>query len=377
MILLFSNKTKNIESQIFEEIVDYKIPTVQEFVPGLQQNIITFFAPSEQILPSCSYPLDVEELFPYWLRNNTTTSSNLILMTKKYYDWLSCGMTENLVNFFNLETMIDIDSIPNDLVKYQLFSYVNSFPADALSTSDNPDGNVDPTFAKKLFDNVKVNLYTKKGNEESFKLVLESLFGISSDKVSISYPKTYIMRLNGGRYDWMRDDLQLTTKYSANPSSFYPELNSYLNFSILQDSDLWQEFSYVLNISGLSASVYNNVVRPLVHPAGTKDFYDTKTDIFNNITDSSSKTSFELPIIKNYAMYSIVSMDSADVCATCNDPSGGPTGPAYVFPSWDVDISAKYYKDMPFGEINIVDFLKLSPVPGGTFPNENITCNLC
>ena len=286
MILWFTNKKiKNTQSQVFEEITDSKIPPVADLaVAPLQQSIVAFFAPNEQPTTSCAYPMRVEELFPYWLRQNVQGSSNLLLMTKKYYDWLSCGMSENSVSFLNLEDLIDIETIPDELLKHQLFSYVNSFPVENIKTADNPNGNVDPAGVRKLFDNVKINLYTKKGTEESFKLVLENLFGIPANKVSISYPKRYVMRLNGGRFDWMRDDNSKSEPYTNNKSSYNPQLvGSYLNHSILQDNNLWQEYSYVLNISGLSADAYQSTVRPLVHPAGTKDFYNVRQDIYQHV----------------------------------------------------------------------------------------------
>lgn len=397
MIIWFNNKFANINSLVPEEILDYKIPVISNLVQGVGsglvqssfENILTpttplvsSFVTSPPPPVSCSYPLRVEELFPYWLRNateNGVTQSNLVLMTKSYYDWLACGMTANDASFLNLEAFIDIKSIPENFIKNQLYTYINSFPQDGIQTDNNPTGIVAPDAARNLYDNVKVNLYTKKGTEESFKFVLESLFGIAADKVSISYPKRYTLRLNGGRYDWMRDDTKLRGQYSTNPASYNPQLTgSFLNYSVLQDSDLWQEHSYVLNISGLTAGVYQQVVRPLVHPAGTKDFYDLRNDVFNNISDSTSNLIAELPVIGNYAFYNLFSYQSLSGCCGCSGISGGTDPwPSHVFPNWDVEISTKYPVGITFGLINIIDFLKLNPGTGFTFPNETITCSSC
>lgn len=378
MILWFTNKKiKNTQAQVFEEISDSKIPPVADLtVAPLQQSVVAFFAPEEQPITTCTYPMRVEELFPYWLRLNVQGSSNLLLMTKKYYDWLSCGMTENSVSFLNLEDLIDIETIPDELLKYQLFSYVNSFPVENIKTADNPDGNVDPAAVRKLFDNVKINLYTKKGTEESFKLVLENLFNIPASKVSISYPKRYVMRLNAGRFDWMRDDNAVTEPYTNNKSGYNPQLvGSYLNHSILQDNNLWQEYSYVLNISGLSADVYQSTVRPLVHPAGTKDFYNVRQDIFNNISDSTSVVKYEIPTIKNYAVYNVLDSETILCGFGCSGPTDNPGYP-FEFPSWDDEISAKYYTGMTFGMINIGDFIRLSSIDG-IYPNDGKSCADC
>lgn len=378
MILIFSNKVKNIELQLEEELIDKYVPPIAELAPPLQQTALVSFVPTEQTQGTCSYPMDIESLFPFWLRENSQGESKLILMTKKYYDWLSCGMNENSVSFFNLEDLIDIESTPDELLKYKLFSYINSFPVNDIVTNDTPTGNIDPTMVKKLFDNVKINLYTKKGTEDSVRYVLESLFNIKANKVSISYPKRFIMRLNGGRYDWMRDDTKLQGQYSTNPNSYNPQLTgSFLNYSVLQDNDLWQEFSYVINITGLTAGYYENAVKPLVHPAGTKDFYDVLHDVFSNTGDQSSNLYIELPMIKNYAFYNLFSTQSIIAgCCGCSGSTEKP-GRQHVFPYWDVDINTKYPEGISFGQIEIKDFIRLSPAEGFTYLNENKTCVGC
>jgi len=377
MILLFTNQLRNIELQLEEELGGIKSPPIQDLPPPLKQTVLAFYTPHEQPSPTCSYPMNVADLFPFWLRQNVEGESKLILMTKAYYNWLSCGMSSNDISFFNLEDLIDIETTPDRLLKYHLYSYINSFPVDDILTTDTPQGNIDPAAVRKLFDNVKINLYSKKGTEESIRFVLESLFNITPDRVSVSYPKRYIMRLNGGHYDWMRDDLQIRSTYSSNPNSYNPQLvGSFLNYSVLQDNELWQEYSYVLNITGLSAGYYENAVKPLVHPAGTKDFYDAMHDVFNNTSDSTSNIFVEIPVIKNYANYNLFSFDSLNVCSGCSGSSDNP-GPQFRFPTWDVDINTKYSVGVTFGAIKAVDFLRLSPATGFTFVNETLSCIGC
>jgi hypothetical protein len=377
MILFFHNKIKNTEAQVFEEIIDTKIPTISEFASPLPSTVVAFMTPTEQPVSTCTYPIRVEDMFPFWLRQTTNGTAKLILMTKAYYDWLSCGMTENDVSFLGLEDLIDIESIPDTLLQNQLFTYVNGFPVNRIKTADTPDGNIDPVKIRKLLDNVRVNVYTKKGTEESFKLVLETLFDIPANNISISYPKRYVLRLNGGRYDWMRDDYLLRGEYSSNPLAFNPQLsNSYLNHSVLQDGSLWQEFSYVLNIAGLTAADYENVVRPLLHPAGMKDFYDVNKNIFNNLYDNTYNVTYEIPVIKNYAVYSLLDSQTLPCESGCSLGVENPGYP-FQFPSWEEDIFAKYYAGMTFGQINIVDFLKLTPASGFTFVNETSICSNC
>lgn len=380
MILLFTPKsyTKNIATELYEEILDLKIPEVTEFAEPLQQSIITFFAPTEQVEASCNYLLDIEALFPFWMKQSNKGTSNLILMTKEYYNWLACN-SPGEVSVLNLEKLIDIDEIPDNLLKYKLFSYINSFPTEKLATADNPSGNIDPLLLRRLFDNIKINLYGRKGTEESFRSILSDIYGIPAENVSISYPKRYILRLNGGRYDWMRNDTAVIGEYSTNPASFNPQLvGSYLNHSVIQNNDLWNEFSYVLNITGISAEIYRETVRPLVHPAGTKDFYDVNYELFNNANDNSNNVRYELPVVGNYAFYNLFSSESLFGCCGCSGISAGSDPwPSHVFPNWDTEINAKYYSGMTFGQIQIGDFIKLTPADGYTYVNLETTCNNC
>jgi hypothetical protein len=55
-----------------------------------------------------------------------------------------------------------------------------------------------------LVDNVKTNLYAKKGTKDSFKLLINQFFDVDPDLISVSYPKQHILRLNSGRFEWMR-----------------------------------------------------------------------------------------------------------------------------------------------------------------------------
>lgn len=386
MIIWFHNRAPNLNYKIKEEVIEYLLLQDTVVEPPLSQSeysnqttsvraaaIPTPILTSPQPTNLCTYPMRVEEFFPYWLRNSTesgVTKSNLINLTKYYYDWISCGMTGNSVSFLNLENIIDIVKTPDELVKHHTFSYINSLPQTSIQTEDNPSGIVSPDAAKNLYDNVKVNLYTKKGSEESFRFVLQSLFGITSG-LSISYPKRFLLRLNSGQYSEYSGGLTFDYVASSNPQL----TGGRLNYSVFNDNDLWQDFSYVLNISGLSAGVYSDVVRPLVHPAGTKDFYDVRKDIFNNVRDNLLKFSStnELPMIRNYCYYTLLSYESIEGCCGCADVD---CDVRHVFPNWDVQISA-YPSGTTFGSINIGDFLTLSSSDGSVSPNEALDCTGC
>jgi hypothetical protein len=373
MILLFFNKNKqNKEYDTNRDLSTFDTEPRAQF-KSLAQPVASFYAPTVDLTTSCNYPLNIRELFPYWLRLTSNGDSVLISLTEKYYQWLTCNTKDiNTLSFFRLEDLIDLENIPDELIEHLSNTYLNSLPADSINNNI-----VSPEKVKNIIDNIKVNLYSKKGAEDGFKYVINQFFGVDPDLISISYPKRYVLRLNGGRYDWMSDNLASATNYSTNLDDFYPQLTgSYLNYSVLYDNDLWQEHSYVVNVSGVSLEAYENVVKPILHPAGTKDFFQVRQDIFNNVSDATSNVKSELPFLANYALYKLGSTASIGYTFGCSGAYGGVTGqPIYVFPSWDAEISDKYYPGMSFGEINIGDFLYLTPKEGQSYPNTGLTCS--
>lgn len=381
MILLFKKKDREINKQyqinaevpLFEGIVQDETDQTPFSAPAQSTEAFTtlksYFLNTEELQTTCTYPVNIKELYPYWLRIQENGNSLLISLTQKYYDWLTCHTNDiNDISFLRLEDLIDLENIPNSTLEHLANTYLNSLPKESITQNI-----VNPEELKKLIDNIKINLYAKKGTEDSFKLVINELFNIDPDTIYISYPKRFVLRLNGGRYDWMRDP----TNDPSNPVSgidLYPSLtNSYLNYSILTDGDLWQEHSYVINVAGLSLTQYQNVVRPILHPAGTLDFFQKRQDIFNRVFEEITVTETETPYFKNYALYKIGSTGS--ILYTLGCTLAGITSPMYRFPSWDKEISEKYYPGMSFGEINISDFFTLSPADGTTFVNAGLTCS--
>lgn len=370
MILLFTKTLPNKNYSTNETLSTIEIAPKAAFM-GASQPIASFYAPFEGLQASCTYPLNIRELFPYWLRLTENGNSVLISLTESFYQWLCCNNTDiNDVSFFRLEDLIDQQYIPADLVEHLSSTYLNALSANTVNNV------IGPEKAKQIIDNIKINLYSKKGSEESFKYVINEFFGVDPNKISISYPKRYVLRLNGGRYDWMRDNLDAQGDYSVNIDDFYPQLaGSYLNYSVLYDNDLWQEHSYVVNTPSVTTTQYESAIRPLLHPAGMKDFFQVRHDIFNSINDNASTIQSELPIFANYALYKLGSTASIGYTFGCSGGYGGITGyPIYIFPSWDTEISEKYYSGMSFGQINIGDFLYLSPAAGYTYPNSGLKC---
>jgi hypothetical protein len=372
MILFFSKNIPNKTSQTNTQVSSIGGVDSETKFGSVAQPVAQFFTPTQPPPRTCKYPINISELFPYWLQKDSGDSASLITLTDAYYQWLSCYTKDiNEVSFFRLEDLTDLEQMPGDYVKYLASTYLNSLPSEYINSPGYTGGIVDEKDIKNLIDNVKINLYSRKGTDESFKLVINELFGVEPERISVSYPKKYVMRLNSGTFDWMQTE---TGVQVDNPTIFNPEITaSYLNFSVLYDAnDIWQDYSYVVNVSGLSPTNYETVVRPLVHPAGTSDFFQIRQDILNNVQTAVTAKTYETPIVINYRGYTLGSFSSLDTCYP-----GFTSAPTYTFPSWDEEISVKYYSGMTFGMINIKDFVLLSPLAGFTFPNETRSVTVC
>jgi len=363
MFLVYSDSIPNKIYDINSDVSGFS--SAQQFTSGFQP-ITSFFSYLQGLSASCQYPISVNELFPYWLRIQGASGSALISLTEEYYQWLSCNSTDiRDVSFLKMEDLFDVANVPVELLSNLSNTYVNSLPPSQIS-------NISSHSLRNLIENVKINLYSKKGTSSSVKYLISTLFGYDASEVSVSYPKRFVFRLNGGNFSWMQDNLSASGIYSPITTSFYPQLTgSRLNFSVLQDGDLWQEHSYVVNASGLTAEYYENIVKPILHPSGTKYFLNVKPEIFNDEFGGFNATSvitiYEIPKIENYAGYTLGSTQTIGYTFGC---ISGLTAPYYVFPSWDFEISG--YPGVSFGNIYIDDFLRLSPLQGGTFPNETI-----
>lgn len=370
MILLFTTKKLNNKDYLLNPELQDLSDRTAEF-ESLSQPVASFYTPTQEF-KDCVYPLNVRELFPYWVRISNEGNSVLISLTEQYYKWLTCNINDiNSVSFFRLEDLIDTENIPENLVEHLAYTYLNSLPKSSIE-----DGIVSPQTVKNLIDNVKVNLYSKKGSIDSFKLVINTFFGVDPDKITVSYPKKYILRLNSGRYEWMPNEPTDTANVTGY-SEFYPNSSgSFLNYSVLYDNDQWQDFSYVISAPGVSLDYYNATVKPLVHPAGTKDFFNIRFDIpANPLNETTTLTEYEIPVLRNYALYTLGSTATIAYTFGCSGSYGGVTGyPSYVFPSWDEHISAYNFAGMSFADIIFDDFRHLKPLTGYTYPNEGLTC---
>lgn len=358
MILFFTNSLIKKTQEVNVSLGDFNQEEEKQ-----NSNVVMKMAPGP-VPASCVYPIDIPSLFPRWLQKiSTSGNSNLIELTKRYYNWLVCESYDiNSVGFLDLESINDIENMPDSYVKYMASTYLPSINPMSINYPGYSDGNIDHSKIRLLLDNIKINLYSRKGSKDSYVIAINELFDILPENINISYPKKFVMRLNGGRYDWMGLE---TTQVPDTIASITPELtSSFLNFSVLSDNSLWQDYSYVVNVAGLSLDAYNNVIRPLLHPAGTADFFEIREDIFNNNSETIHFSASEIPVIRNYRGYTLGSSTSL---SSCSQGAGYRT---FVFPSWDIEISS--HSGVTFGNINIDDFLLLTPQSGSVYPNESL-----
>jgi hypothetical protein len=183
---------------------------------------------------------------------------------------------------------------------------------------------------------------------------------VAQSDVWITYPKKYLMVLNGG-----------TTKEVPGIDI---GLRGILNFSVLPDVTYWNNFSYIINVSGIGSSIsstrYEKVLKPFLHPVGTNDNYQERPEIFNKQNENFDLRIGEVPVIGNYLDYTFQSI--SDTYA-CSKPQGYIQ---FVFPSWDKQIK-RYTGTVNFARINIQDFLFLEPddpEADNAFPNDSLTC---
>lgn len=329
------------------------------------------------------YPLIIKHQFPRWLRENfdkEAAPSALIKLIQYYYEWLTnIPETLNGIDVFYLDKNYDVDRTNSQFLKHLSYSYINSFPKEQIIQNDS-GGFVTQDALRNFISNIKINLYEIKATAKSFLYVISSLLEIDAKKIKITYPKEYVLRLNGGRFPWMSPYGEKGRGEYSTTENYYPSLGgSILNRSIIHDNYFWQDYSYLLDtINEDNAIKYEQVAVPLVHPAGMRYFFETGASFFQNITQVDQQTVYEIPIISNYGLYSILDNSSLEPCFGC---AAEGTQPTYKFPSWSKEISTKitngrYPLGVTFGSIYIGDFLQLTVPTGQAYPNDEIaTCD--
>lgn len=374
--MLFWNRPKINKTSINQANLDSVNLVEEEIKAGESVSIVSgndFLnyvpQPILQLGTGCEYPLKISDHFPIWANKKPEgqTGPNLVELVTEYYNWIACATKQNITpifGFFELEKFKKINELPDDLFFLYAKLYIPSIPNDALQND------VSIQELKTLLNGIRKKLYSIKGSEFSFKYLISLFFTVTPDDIYIVYPKKYLMVLNGG----VNSELSGIQKL--------PTIGR-LNYSIIKDSNYWNEYSYIVNIKNEGDSIskerLQTLIRPMLHPLGLKDFYQESKVLFSQISETFKSSIYETPKIINYFAYSILSSENnlPDPCEGCLDLPQVPN--TYKFPTWSLAISdkIKYPNGVTFGSINIEDFWELYPSVDGVFPNTDVTCSGC
>ena len=322
-------------------------------------------------LEGISSNYDILDQIPMWIRDRYSSEDSFFVnFVQSYYDWLYSEYSGYLLDV-GFQNLIDIDQIPLDLLSHYVYSYASDFPADMVGVSDRPaccddggcDDDVDNSLCygvleedtREFIKNIRRNLYQKKTTEEAVRYFFRVLYNISGDEgddVEIDYPKKYILRLNGGRFSgWVATGETYSRGYE------YEDLGnlsgSRLNHSIIQDSDWYQNYSYLLstplgnNTDQLGNPLYKNVYENLIHPAGLKVIYErTIADYIPPQPDDTDVVVCENAILGNYYPYKMNDLSSIAGCSGCGTNGfGSVSGYDGYYSNWAYDstISPIFY----------------------------------
>ena len=311
-------------------------------------------------------PIIVKNQAPQWL---VDSNSKLVDFLQIYYNWLSDGYGYTGVNMMNMLSMFDIENTPEITLPHFIETYAPDIKGiyDLGLTLQPSDQNI-----KNTIVNIRTEVYQRKSNEDAFRALMNSLFSINPDTIKFSYPKRKILRLNGGKFDWMSssDYYGGTGEYSDDR---YTMVGSHLNQGVLPDSGMWQEFSYLVTSEiDDSNPYYEAVVKETLHPAGLLGLYEKLERYSEGAYVPEPPSDYELPRVVHYYPYTLGSTGTLDKCSGCTGALSRPGWyyPTFVYPTWDVEIMAG--QSANFGSIIIRDFLELNSEAGAESPNDNI-----
>lgn len=338
----------------------------------------------------CSSSKDITDQIPLWivtekkdLQDSGENPITIFDLLQKYYDWLYCDTDSG--SQFNLGQklldLINIDKTRDDYIQRFAYIYANGLEPESFVPNG---GKIDLESARHFIKNIRKNFYQKKTTIDGIRYFFKILFNIPEDDIRIEYPKKYLLRLNGGRF------------YNEN-FTFPGETGSYevlqtlsgscLNFSRMQDSNFYQDYSYLLKV-GIKSSYYKDTYKKLAHPAGLKVIYERSLEDYTGPqTDYDYFQVCERTYLRNYSAYGF-SYEYTDIIGSCGDVdyyglipcagccccgNTGFTGPAHAFPNWNGSITGFNFKN-----IKLKDFFDICYDSTQTVsPNIGLTCTDC
>lgn len=338
----------------------------------------------------CVNNFDITHIIPKWiLERDSDLPANFVELAVNYYDWLYCKNSDQGAGYYTdleeFQSLYALDSTELEFLKKITLAYVAGFPEGKIENRG--DISQDAERFRNFVRNIRTEFYHRKGNENSFKYFFKTLygvtgFGVSGENIGIDYPKKYIMRLNGGRFSGFRAAENGSTGSYEEISSLG---GSYLNNSVLRDGWWYQDYSYLIK-AGRDDSQYSDILLNILHPAGLKPFFEKTIDDYVPIEGATSDFDpyATLPVLENYFAYYIGTTVDIDACIGC---SGGSltalhfgTGytynaPSHKHPAWALRVPSGITPE--FGDLNVWQFLELSPTFSGLTINPNDGISAC
>jgi len=356
---MFKNSSKNR---------DYKLLLLGQTLPeDFQNNLV-----------NNTHSIEIDHLFPIWILDRKVNSTDMFsLFVQTYYNWLynnsGYKLNRTSTDGSSLQDIIDIDKTPLEFLKHFVYTYASGFPEHQITGENEKNIRV-------FIRNIRRDFYQRKSNEQAYYYFFDSLYDDETIddgpvQVELIYPKEYILRLNGGKFEgWPKipqsqccyyDDtgrepellyceednsevhcsdmnggvMGIRTQYVRHSglTGSYGELlhlgGSCLNNGIIQDSHFFQNYSYILDtntdtddVTGLP--IYYESLMTLLHPAGLKAFLEMTIDDYIPPDDyDPDVTGCETTVLGNYFAYRLNDMVSLGQCSGCTTATihDGPT----------------------------------------------------
>ena len=344
---------------------------------------------------NCNVNYDITDQIPLWViyeklerESNGISGLSVFDFLQKYYDWLYCDESQGAQYQLskNLLDLIDIDRTRSAFLQRLAGIYADGFNSSFMQENG---GVILEENLRKFLKGIRKNFYLKKTTEDGIRYFFMTLFGIEEGDISIQVPKANLLRLNGGKF-YNSDFI-----FSGGTGSYEERLDlagSYLNGSRIQDSNWFQDWSYLLKV-GLDSNSYKDIYKSLAHPAGLKVIYEKELADYQGPLDNEDIVDIcDYPILRNYAGYGItfdyagystglyiangwtsvdgftpIGITYSTYCA--NNGNTGFSGPTHLFPNWTSQPSVTI-----FGDININTMLQLCYPSDLGSPNAGASC---
>lgn len=312
--------------------------------------------------------------------------TDFIAFVQRYYNWLytSNPAADNgfgsgyFIETSDIYRLIDIDKvsfvdadkdgvdddgdfIADEELRKSILQLITSQFAEGLETQLNREeesGLID--FLKE----VRNEFYIKKTNKAAIDWYFSKLYPTSNFRAIVTEPKTEILRLDGGRPPFSQaiNDILLDSKIR-------------LGSKVLQDSEWYQDYSYLLKIERTDIDTPIDINEELylnaAHPAGIKVIFNVTNEDYIPPDDFDGEFGQrEITKIGNYNPYRVNDFDSVtgstSGCGMTLAAGDNPL-PSFAHPGWSENIPV----GAAFGNINIGTFFFLSPAENS--PNAGLS----